>query len=141
MLRVEKDGTVTLTVEPTINGFDFFSEQAKLDFILETRYKNVYSCPKCGETYLFEDEALKCCRGDCLEQQEPDMYKKIVGWKGVPPFDTIKEKQAHIQKRFDDGEDLYLSCPVCGGEYFDMNEAIDCCHYDCKEQQEKESCE
>ena len=138
MLRVEKDGKVPLVVDPTIKGFDFFSESAKHDFIIETRIEFMFLCPTCGEFYPSPAGALNCCKGDCLEQQEPAMYRKIVNWKGVPPFDTIAEKQEHIQKRFDDGEDLYLACSVCGGEYFDMNEALDCCHYDCKEQKGKD---
>ena len=50
------------------DDYDFYSENEKYEFILDTFFDHLYYCPVCGEGYVDVEEAYNCCRTDCYEQ-------------------------------------------------------------------------
>ena len=52
------------------NDYEFYSENEKLEFIMETRCKRLYICPTCSEAHFEVEDAYNCCTGDCYEQEK-----------------------------------------------------------------------
>lgn len=53
-----------------VNDYEFYSENDKQEFIMDTFFDHMYRCPNCGEAYTDEDGALNCCHEDCYEQDK-----------------------------------------------------------------------
>ena len=52
------------------DDYDFYSENDKIQFIMETRYRRMYICPTCSEAHFEVVDAYNCCTGDCYEQDK-----------------------------------------------------------------------
>lgn len=52
------------------DDYDFYSENEKYEFILDTFFDHMYICPNCSEAYVDVDGAYNCCHTDCYEQDK-----------------------------------------------------------------------
>ena len=68
--------------------YDFYSENDKQQFIMDTFFDHMFICPNCSEAYVDVDGAYDCCHTDCYEQ---DKY-------------YIEEEQADFRMRQEKGD-------------------------------------
>ena len=52
------------------DDYDFYSENDKQQFIMDTFFDHMYICPNCSEAYVDVDGAYDCCHTDCYEQDK-----------------------------------------------------------------------
>ena len=50
--------------------YDFYSENDKQQFIMDTFFDHMFICPNCSEAYVDVDGAYDCCHTDCYEQDK-----------------------------------------------------------------------
>ncbi len=70
------------------DDYDFYSENDKQQFIMDTFFDHLYICPVCNEGYVDVMEAHNCCHTDCYEQ---DKY-------------FLEEEQADFRMRQEKGD-------------------------------------
>ncbi len=52
------------------DNYEFYSENDKQEFIMDTFFDRLYYCPVCSEGYTSVTEAYDCCHTDCYEQDK-----------------------------------------------------------------------
>ncbi len=52
------------------DDYEFYSENDKQEFIMDTFFDHMYHCPVCSEGYVDVMEAYDCCHTDCYEQDK-----------------------------------------------------------------------
>ncbi len=70
------------------DDYEFYSENDKQEFIMDTFFDHMFICPNCSEAYVDVDGAYDCCHTDCYEQ---DKY-------------YIEEEQADFRMRQEKGD-------------------------------------